>query len=933
MRFVDIIEFVIANVEPDLYYKVRCGHLGWDTRTRPNIRCLWHKEKTGSLKLSLNNGGARCHGCGKSIGNIVHFESQLNDVTEIEAAQVIYHEFIHQTIPNKRIERQVANLQFSSFFLSSLQNDLGFLPATIRSFQLGLDTERGRITIPIYNQFSRVTNIRYYQLPSMRNGKQMPKIFNEKGHGYLELFPWTHIPKYSPERPIFWQKAERDTILGIQDGLQCICTTGAGESASITEWIDLFKDFQIYILGDSDETGREQAAKKLKQLTDAGCSARILEIPGELDYSDYRLDAEGTVSELLDQLTKKKSAKPSEEKKIVKSEPILIASLQEVKSNLRFQNQKVKTKGIIIGILDRAYSIPVVFYVSAKNSPKRKFTIDISREMIWMIRADDEDIVDFVRKKFFPGQSCTLEPIEYVKATEVEICPIVDFAEQMDQHGGYTLFRGIFVGNHIDTNVAYELEIYPTTHIRTQEQVGIICTAKPLAASIDTRKFSPDEIDTLNEIRNTATDPDEYWDGVCNFANDISSNFTRIYNRLDWHLVALLTWLSPLYFEYANEGLQRGWLNSLVVGDTQTGKSQVVNSLQRLFNCGNVVNAENCTFVGLVGGTVKNAGGQFLLRWGRIPVNDRQLVAVEELSGLSTAEISRMSEVRSSGIARIDKAGITAETYARTRLLVLSNVRGVGKSLAGYPTGVRAILELVGQAEDVSRFDLLTTLTDEEVQSNTINQVGADFSEACPYNKEILQLLVRFIWCLRPNQIDFTEEAYLASLQTTKEMANIYHPSIPIFKAGSGRIKLARIATAIACSQFNWSRSLEKIVVKAIHIEAARRLLQMLYGKESFGYLRYSQKEFGRDRLKNPERVEKILDAIFRTPDAKRRLTHYIVESEGFTVNQFEIMGNLSAFDGRRLFGAMVDANILVKAGRDFWAATRAGRAWLDKTK
>ncbi len=174
-------------------------------------------------------------------------------------------------------------------------------------------------------------------------------------------------------------------------------------------------------------------------------------------------------------------------------------------------------------------------------------------------------------------------------------------------------------------------------------------------------------------------------------ADILSDGFTKIFNRPDWHSVALLTWVSPIGWRFPHESkVQRGWLNTLALGDTETGKSKVVNTLQQITNCGQIVNSENCTYVGLVGGAIKMGSGQLMLRWGRIPLCDKQLVVLEELSGLSVEEISNMSDVRSSGVARLDKGGLSSQTNARTRILALSNVRPANKTLASYTSGVRA---------------------------------------------------------------------------------------------------------------------------------------------------------------------------------------------------------------------------------------------------
>lgn len=926
-------QFVRDQVTPEKYYASRFPK--WNPTYKLNVYCPWHEvEGTNkpSLAIALQNGGARCHGCGKSLGNIIHFEAELTGQEEVNVTKKLYEEFIRPIFPVDLVRRAIANLQNSDVSKNKVRQDLGLSDLIIDRFNLGLCSTTRRLVIPIPTRFGFYGNVRYYRLPSDRSpNEQAPKIYNAKGYGSADLYPWKAIKRYDPDLPLIWMKAERDTLLGIQLGFQCFCITGTGEWAKIENWIEEFKDYAIYIVGDNDKEGQRAAAKRLDSITGRCKFAKSIELPFSKkiepakDFSDFILQEHGTkedFAELLD------GVEPTEVGDRDSSDDgggeIELVALSTLKSSSEIRNRVVRTRGIIIGKVEKGYSVPYKFKVSFKGGATKVYEIPISRELIWLIRSNDDGIKDFVKRKIVKDKDVRgVEAVAYHTATEVEISPIVDLNAK---DGNYVIYSAVFIGEKCEPNTPYEFEILPTSSIKSQEKIGIIMKATPIAATLDNQIFEPSVLQSLNVFRSDDNDP---WSDLELFADEIATGFTRIYNRRDWHIVALLTYLSPLYFNFPYEGQQRGWLNSIVVGDTQTGKSQVANSLQKVFQCGTIVNAENCTFVGLVGGTVKSSTGQFMLRWGRIPINDRQMVIIEELSGLSTTEIARMSDVRSSGIARIDKGGITAETTARTRLLVLSNVRGSGKALASYPNGLRALSELVGQAEDISRFDLIAMLTDGDVSSETINQRGMDFDTIGAYEPEVLQNLVRFVWSLKPEQINFTDKAYEACLQICKAMSKVYHPDFPIFKAGSGRLRLARLACAIACSQFNWKKN--KIEVTAAHVDCACRVLEMTFDKPSLGYLAYSKDRFHRDSIKDEPLLMKTFIKVFIKVETRRRVLHYLETHGKFDERELQsVSGIVSIYEIHRFVGVGLDSNILQRNATK-WEVTQVGKGWIKR--
>lgn len=845
MKFPTLIEWVLNNVDPLKYYSKLHGWSG------ANISCPFHDDRKPSFAVNIQTGQGFCHApsCNKKIAHIVHCHAEWRDMSELAAAREIYEQLVYPLLAKSEVNKFVKELKEFPLKIKQIEKQLGLTPETQLSFRLGLDPANGRILIPITTQFGPVGFWRAYKLPLDREeGSDVPKIINKpKGSGRTDLFPWDHIREYDTAKPLLFQKAERDTMLGIQMGFQCFCLTGSGESSSIEPWASELKDFEVYVIPDGDTVGLKAAEKRLLTLQDAQVVARMCELPeveiGK-DFSDWVLFNKGDADKLTKLLNKAGENKPktsSTKKQVALKDYVPVVQPEEIKhvplNDLdSINNQTVSCRAIVIGAMDRRYRIPTRFAYTNGSDDKQFFDVPQGRELVHLIRKSDEEIIKYLRQEIVGKKHGEISVVERTTATEIELAPVVDPTEPYK----YTVKPAIILGDDFDTNTPYELKVKPVTTIDKQEAVALVTERYQISDALD----MPDshELQDLNIFRPKDDKPETAWKKLMGICEEVTMH-TRIYNRPDWHLCCLLTWLSPLYFSFASDGSQRGWINTLGIGDTKTGKSDVAKGLQGMFGCGAFMSGENCTYVGLVGGAIKTSTGNFILRWGRIPINDRQLVVIEELSGLTCQQISMMSEVRSAGMARIDKGGITAEANSRTRLLCIANVRGTGRQIESYPHGVDAILELIGQPEDVSRFDLICTLADSEVDAEVINAPNHSIPRNPKYTADRFNKLVRLVWCLKEDQILFTDEAIAACREGAMAIGKDYSPSIPIFKASFGRILLARISTAIACLLYSFIIEGEEIYleVNEVHVECAEKLLRMLYNKPSFGYDGFSK--------------------------------------------------------------------------------------------
>lgn len=975
-----IVDYVKNHVDPNTYYKSKFPQ--WDGHHNSNVECPFldkHEKGTDnrpSFSLNINQkGGCFCHSCGTKVGNIIHFHkltTEEKDVDDEKAASHIYNEFVRPVICSPEEVSKVLQpfdtaLKGSPKKFVSLQKEVQISAETAKRFDLGWDAKANRVTIPIFDSFNQLVNVRYYRLPSMRQDDKYPKILNEEGFGTPPaMFP---IPQLftlcrSKHKPpiIFWMTGERDTLKAWDDGIASFCYT-AGEQVLDEAWADAIKGLKtpIGIVQPNEKAGKEGAIKRHKFLSDNKIPCFIIDLDGEdiKDYSDFRREG-GTVQEFLEYAHEKvnetpspaptpitkngtKKDKPSPKEKIpipkyVPSPPggeyhtiprIVDPTTTENKGefpvsdighNPELLNCPIKVRAIVSGRHERTYSVPWIIEMGGA-----RYKIPVSREILQLVRQNDDEILKLMN--YWLNTKAKIKIEKYITVMEVEIIPMI----QPGVDSIYVNQRCYFFGSNLECNKPYMMTIVPTTDMKTQETIGLILDIEHVSNILDSYKFDAESYELLSSEFHAPEDT-SILENLRSLAHSISVNHTGISHRDDLHLAALLTWISPLQFDFPFEGVQRGWLNTLVLGDTETGKSQVCRKLTQLFQCGAFINSESCSYVGLVGGAVKSSSGMFILRWGKIPLYNRQLVVMEELSGLSTTEISHMSDIRSSGVARYDKAGLTGETSAKTRLICLSNVRGEGKSLSDYNTGVQAAQGLVGHNEDLARFDLMLTAIDDEVDAKIINRDRSTEEKQTfsPVELKAFKELVMFAWSLKVDQINFSMDAYKMCLEETLRMCKIYHASLPIFKAGSGRLKLARLAVAIACLQFAWSEEKQQLLVGPAHVQAAAQLLEHFYKKPSLGYARYSNIQYNLQKINNEPDMVKLIETIFKgkTKDFYRYISHNL----SFT--KFDVADALGihAMYIERTISSMFLANVLKKAEeRNEWQLSKAGRGWTER--
>jgi len=286
------------------------------------------------------------------------------------------------------------------------------------------------------------------------------------------------------------------------------------------------------------------------------------------------------------------------------------------------------------------------------------------------------------------------------------------------------------------------------------------------------------------------------------------------------------------------------------------------------------------------------------------------LVVLEEVKGISEEVISKLTEVRSSGIAEISKIE-KARTNARTRLIWISNPRS-DRQILSYNFGIDAVKELIGNLEDIRRFDLAIIVTSMDVDRKWLNITNSDRPKVRHWaTSDLCQQLI--LWSWSRENIIFEKEATEEVLKASKEMGGKYSSRIPLVEAADQRLKIARISAAMAARTFSTNDN-ESILVRKCHVEYVHNFLDEIYSTTGCAYDEFSLMVHSEQTLHEPEEIKKRLSNISYARDTIRAL----LDSKTISVFDFADWTEMDIDQCRNLVGTLVRKNALKRGKRNY---------------
>lgn len=857
------------------------NHDGW----RPT-RCVFHDDDEPSLSISMEHGGYRCFGCG-ATGDLfdfyqrvrsVNFPTAVREIAEALGIEVPNTEdetpsresgYIDDDVPSAYHERLLA----TPSALEWLEEHRGITVDTVREFQLGHDGDR--YYIPIRDETGRCVNIRRYKPNARRSQDKM--ISWRPGFGSARLWPQIEaFTRAANGEPIYLFEGEMDALLAIQIGLNGMTTTG-GAGTWRDGWSPLFRGRDVIICYDVDEAGQTGARRIALKLAGVAERVRIVDIPlaepEGADFTDYihghghsREDFMRLVGQALDFVA---NADAEREAERAPREPHRLHLSQA--SHAEYHNEPIRVPVVVSGKTTAPYIVPKTIRASCSmpgqpmcaHCPVAEAAGVMTRamefgknEVLQFIGVPDSTVEKQLKTKLGVPGKCRyvhLDPEESINVEEVHLIPEID---RTTQDAPYVTRVAYYMGHGLQANRGYLMTGLTVSDPRRQQVTHVIEQAVPAQSNIDAFRLTDEVVRRLRTFQPSEPGVNGLWAKLDEVYDELEG-VTRIYQRRDLMLAVDLVFHSVLQFDIQHERTKRGWCEALIIGDSRTGKTTIVDRMVRHYGAGEITSGENTTIAGLVGG-LHQLGNSWALQWGRMPLNDRRLIVIDEAGNLQQGDIGRMSSMRSEGVAQVVKVH-TESTQARTRAIWISNPRGQ-KPLSAYSQGVLAVKELIGAPEDIARFDLVVTAASDDVALAMINR---DRDEAPPdrYTSALCHQRVMWAWSREPEDVKWVNgaERRLLELATWQGEKYQYATGIPLVERNEQRVKLARLAVAAACLFFSSDEAGEQVIVKPEHVEFAASFLERLYRKRSLAFDEFAAIQMKRNEVTNVAEVEAII--------------------------------------------------------------------------
>jgi hypothetical protein len=563
----------------------------------------------------------------------------------------------------------------------------------------------------------------------------------------------------------------------------------------------------------------------------------------------------------------------------------------------RFHNEKIRLQCIVAGKSLAPYHIPKKVRVRCTN-PKCK-GCKLQNEAEHVIPAKDQTILTFidVTTSGIAGavRNALKVPCKYleVKVDEVQLVERIYISRPTGQErtrkGGDTR-ESYIVNTSVETNSVYDLIGYTTVDPKTQASTHVFIEAKKMSSDVESFNLTHSKHKWLSKFNADGLSVKQLGDKLSEIYKSYSHNVTRIHHRADLHMSVDLLYRSVITFNFDGEHVHKGWMEAMIIGDTRCGKGYVVERLVDYFGLGEVTSGKNTSFSGLVGG-VQQFEKRWVIKWGKIPMNDCGLLVVDETSGIMEADIwGKLTRIRSEGIAEITKIH-TSVANARTRLLYLCNP--MNRTISSYSYGIQAVSGLIKAPEDISRFDYVLVVAHNEVKGEEIN-VRNDARKSM-YDKALEQELILWCWSRKEDEVKFTQEAISEVYKLSLELGKLYDFTIPLIQVENVRFKLAKLAIAFSARFYSNMENGRILLVRKVHVECAFGFFGYIYGKEASGYLAFSAMQKSSFEVMTPEKLREIDNYFNSWKLNKNELLRCLLVNNN--INAIDIVTHLACSD------------------------------------
>lgn len=702
-------------------------------------------------------------------------------------------------------------------------------------------SDENALSFPVF-MYGHLMDIRTY------NPEAQPKCKSRKNCPSGLIIPFD-IWKETPENRVTLICAgEKDMAVARSHGFNAITITG-GENSSV-KCPKLFTNRSVAIVYDHDEAGIKGAKKLALELLKYTDKVKVVTGFHEIckenkeDITDFFNKYHKTKADLIKYIKETPYYQPTQEDK-EHSYPVvnLLTASQPERLNKTLQSNIQ-----VVSVAEASFAAPAAIIAEKYKLTGDKDTMFKGEFREWELNESNvqdilhlidnnfkEDTIDKNIKKILKIPSTErCVKIKTVTKQTIFKAYVTDLFETNDTSTQPMEYTAYSIGHKLESGqkylVTYKLIPHP---YKGQQLIMIITNAVQANDSVSNFHITPEVKHNLDIFKNIQGTIPEKIDYLVQSVKGILG-----YNGNDTLIKAIdLSYHTVLEFNFGSFKNVRGYLDTIIVGESRVGKSSTADALRKTYGLGTFTSlaGNSATIPGLIGGSNKTAAG-YQTRAGIIPQNHKGLIIFEEF-GKSNANItSELTDIRSSNEVRITRVSGTITLPAMVRMISLTNVKsssGNIKAIASYPNGIAIITELVDTAEDIARYDLIVILSD---RGNT--QIDPLWQPQEPLSTEAYQTRVRWVWSRTADNIIITPDIAKYIVEQANELNKIYNCHIKIFGTEAWK-KITRLAIAVAGYTVNTDETYENIIVTKECVDYAVNFLVSLYDNSTFKLKEY----------------------------------------------------------------------------------------------
>lgn len=794
-------------------------------------------ESNPSASVNTTTNVFHCMACGAG-GNETQFIQKIFGNTYLDAKR------IQRCFENNEDRFEWEDTQILSPNAKAKAIELGISEEIIE--ELNLKTPIGSadlISFPVF-MYDHLVDIRTY------NPGGQPKMRSRAGCPTGLIIPydlWVDTPK---NKLTLICAGEKDMAVARSNGFNAITFTG-GEG-TLPKILEQFRDRHIAICYDNDNAGLNGAKKLASKLSEYSDKIKVVTGFHEVccnkgeDITDFFVKYGKTKADLVEYIknTDFYVPTPEDDKAIYPTLDLLEATKPE---NI---NKMLRSNIQVVAVSEASFATPsaIIAEKYRMSGAAGGDTLQEGTFKEWELNETNaQDILHLIDNNFkeeainknirgllkIPYKERCIKTNIIAKKTVFK-CYVTDLFETSDKATQPMEYTAYSVGCKLESGKKYLATYKLTPHpYKGQQLIMIITDAVQANDSVSNFTITEEVKEKLDVIKNLEGNVGERIRTCTDKVKGLLG-----YNGNDILITAMdLAYHTVLQFNFGAFKNVRGYLDTIIVGESRVGKSSTAEALRNTYGLGTFTSlaGNSATIAGLVGGSNKTQSG-FQTRAGIIPQNHRGLIIFEEFGKSNANIIKELTDIRSSNEVRISRVSGMVTMPAMVRMISLTNVKnsnGIIKPIASYPNGISIITELIESAEDIARYDMIIILSDKG--ANTIDPL---WKPDTPFPEDVYRTRIRWVWSRTAEQVKISEEVMLYITEMANKLNKEYECHIKIFGTEAWK-KLARLSIAVAAYLVSTDETYENIIVTKEHVDYAVGFFVGIYDNSTFKLKEY----------------------------------------------------------------------------------------------